>query len=83
MIVLEKDETGWWGGHLEGNERTGWFPGSCVRHVDRKEVYSRNRWPAQSYFLEGNSVPVRAQQYGRSPQKALTLNFEAKVSTWF
>lgn len=31
VYVLEQDETGWWGGHKEGEEATGWFPGSCVR----------------------------------------------------
>mmetsp|Transcript_43249 Transcript_43249/g.69977 ORF Transcript_43249/g.69977 Transcript_43249/m.69977 type:complete len:531 (+) Transcript_43249:84-1676(+) len=31
IFVLEQDETGWWGGHKEGDEATGWFPGSCVR----------------------------------------------------
>lgn len=33
VYVLEEDETGWWGGHKEGEERTGWFPGSCVRQI--------------------------------------------------
>lgn len=31
VIVLEEDETGWWGGHKENDEFTGWFPGSCVK----------------------------------------------------
>jgi len=31
VYVLEQDETGWWGGHKEGEDLTGWFPGSCVR----------------------------------------------------
>lgn len=33
VCVLEKDETGWWGGHKDGEEFTGWFPGSCVREL--------------------------------------------------
>lgn len=33
VYVLEQDVTGWWGGHKEGEECTGWFPGSCVRPV--------------------------------------------------
>jgi len=33
VFVLEQDETGWWGGFKEGEEHTGWFPGSCVRPV--------------------------------------------------
>lgn len=33
VYVLEQDHTGWWGGHKEGEDSTGWFPGSCVRPV--------------------------------------------------
>jgi len=33
VYVLERDESGWWGGHKEGEDNTGWFPGSCVRPV--------------------------------------------------
>lgn len=35
VYVLEQDASGWWGGHKENDERTGWFPGSCVREVPR------------------------------------------------
>lgn len=28
--VLEKHPSGWWGGHKEGDETTGWFPGSVA-----------------------------------------------------
>lgn len=31
VYVLEQDETGWWGGHKEGEENTGWFPGSILK----------------------------------------------------
>mmetsp|Transcript_59159 Transcript_59159/g.109314 ORF Transcript_59159/g.109314 Transcript_59159/m.109314 type:complete len:312 (-) Transcript_59159:241-1176(-) len=32
--VFELDESGWWGGHKEGQEETkGWFPGNCIRVV--------------------------------------------------
>eukprot|EP00933_Yihiella_yeosuensis_P071650 TRINITY_DN79884_c0_g1_i1.p1 TRINITY_DN79884_c0_g1~~TRINITY_DN79884_c0_g1_i1.p1 ORF type:complete len:533 (+),score=96.38 TRINITY_DN79884_c0_g1_i1:80-1600(+) len=34
VIVLEKDETGWWGGHKENDDFTGWFPGNCVERID-------------------------------------------------
>lgn len=34
VIVMEKDETGWWGGHKEGEETTGWFPGICVDQLE-------------------------------------------------
>mmetsp|Transcript_75199 Transcript_75199/g.212540 ORF Transcript_75199/g.212540 Transcript_75199/m.212540 type:complete len:711 (-) Transcript_75199:131-2263(-) len=33
VYVLEQDATGWWGGHKEGEDTTGWFPGTCVRLV--------------------------------------------------
>merc|ERR1740121_910157 len=33
VYVLEQDETGWGGGFKEGEDQTGWFPGSCVRPV--------------------------------------------------
>jgi len=33
VYVLERDDSGWWGGHKEGEDNTGWFPGSCVRAV--------------------------------------------------
>jgi len=31
VVVMEQDESGWWGGTLEGDETLGWFPGNCVR----------------------------------------------------
>ncbi|CAK0827132.1 unnamed protein product [Prorocentrum cordatum] len=34
IIVLEQDSSGWFGGHRDGEEATGWFPGSCVRPLD-------------------------------------------------
>lgn len=30
VFVLEQHESGWWGGHKEGDETTGWFPGSIA-----------------------------------------------------
>lgn len=30
LQVLVQDETGWWAGHREGSDVTGWFPRSCV-----------------------------------------------------
>jgi len=30
VYVLEQHESGWWGGHKEGDETTGWFPGSIA-----------------------------------------------------
>lgn len=37
VYVLEQDDSGWWGGHKEGEDCTGWFPGSCVREVFEEE----------------------------------------------
>jgi len=34
VYVLEQDDSGWWGGHKEGEDCTGWFPGSCVRELE-------------------------------------------------
>jgi len=31
--VLERDESGWWGGHKEWDDITGWFPKALVRPV--------------------------------------------------
>lgn len=33
VYVLEKDDSGWWGGHKEGQEATGWFPFTVVRVI--------------------------------------------------
>jgi len=38
VYVLEQDHTGWWGGHKEGEDSTGWFPGSCVRPVQLEQL---------------------------------------------
>lgn len=37
VYVLEQDDSGWWGGHKEGQDCTGWFPGSCVRETDDQD----------------------------------------------
>mmetsp|Transcript_62992 Transcript_62992/g.147902 ORF Transcript_62992/g.147902 Transcript_62992/m.147902 type:complete len:421 (+) Transcript_62992:54-1316(+) len=43
VIVMEKDETGWWGGHKEGEEATGWFPGICVQPIEGFEPRDSRR----------------------------------------
>merc|ERR1719476_1132080 len=40
VFVLEQDETGWWGGFKEGEDQTGWFPGSCVRPIVDQSLQS-------------------------------------------
>mmetsp|Transcript_59160 Transcript_59160/g.109320 ORF Transcript_59160/g.109320 Transcript_59160/m.109320 type:complete len:477 (-) Transcript_59160:108-1538(-) len=45
VYVLEQDESGWWGGHKEGDADTkGWFPGNCVRVVTDDSVMSETAW---------------------------------------
>jgi len=34
VYILEKDESGWWGGHKMGEDTTGWFPYNIVRLID-------------------------------------------------
>jgi hypothetical protein len=31
VYVLERHESGWWGGHKEGEDFSGWFPGSILK----------------------------------------------------
>mmetsp|Transcript_117207 Transcript_117207/g.184361 ORF Transcript_117207/g.184361 Transcript_117207/m.184361 type:complete len:434 (-) Transcript_117207:184-1485(-) len=38
VFVLEKDETGWWGGHKDGEDLTGWFPGFCVQALPEEKA---------------------------------------------
>jgi len=33
VYVMEKSESGWWGGHREGDDATGWFHASAVKCV--------------------------------------------------
>lgn len=51
VVVLEQDETGWWGGHKEREDATGWFPGSCVRLLGDA---SPGREAMLGAHLEGN-----------------------------
>eukprot|EP00746_Dinoflagellata_sp_MGD_P005807 gnl/MRDRNA2_/MRDRNA2_111263_c0_seq1.p1 gnl/MRDRNA2_/MRDRNA2_111263_c0~~gnl/MRDRNA2_/MRDRNA2_111263_c0_seq1.p1 ORF type:complete len:569 (+),score=149.47 gnl/MRDRNA2_/MRDRNA2_111263_c0_seq1:86-1792(+) len=37
VYVLEKDDSGWWGGHKEGQDATGWFPFTVVRVIGEPE----------------------------------------------
>jgi len=45
VYVLEQDESGWWGGHKEGQENVkGWFPGNCVRALQDESVSMLDPW---------------------------------------
>jgi len=49
VYVLEQDESGWWGGHKEGEEQTGWFPGLCVCPTEEEgSMSSPMRSPTRS-----------------------------------
>jgi hypothetical protein len=56
VMVLEKDETGWWGGHKEGDEQTGWFPGFCVQPCPLAESEIE---PDQELSTDRQSEPLR------------------------
>eukprot|EP00927_Polykrikos_kofoidii_P031401 TRINITY_DN2700_c0_g1_i1.p1 TRINITY_DN2700_c0_g1~~TRINITY_DN2700_c0_g1_i1.p1 ORF type:complete len:667 (+),score=88.43 TRINITY_DN2700_c0_g1_i1:56-2056(+) len=38
VVVLERDESGWWGGHRLGEEFAGWFPGACVMEIRDQQI---------------------------------------------
>jgi len=42
VYVLEPHESGWWGGHKEGGDVTGWFPACCVKKVHSSGQLSSN-----------------------------------------
>jgi hypothetical protein len=33
IYVLEQDASGWWGGHHQNEDETGWFPGASVQRI--------------------------------------------------
>lgn len=54
VFVLEQDPTGWWGGYLEGQEATAWFPGGCVEIVP----------PAEDSFEQGSGIMRGQKEFG-------------------
>jgi len=62
VYVLEQDETGWWGGHKEGEERTGWFPGVCVQTVVEDSVLSHVCHSQETVVGQTISPGVHVQQ---------------------
>lgn len=75
VIVLEKDETGWWGGHKEGDEFTGWFPGSCVKPLSDSTTNvnadaTEKQEPVLTVAIETKlASPFRKSQAVSSPQR--------------
>merc|ERR1719399_2487653 len=63
VIVLEKDHTGWWGGHKEGEDFTGWFPGFCVQPLPKEET------PINSALETAMASPARRNHAVASPQR--------------
>ena len=54
--MLEKDETGWWGGQKEGETQTGWFPGSCVRTIETQETRRGCKQGSKEHLSAANIV---------------------------
>jgi len=70
VMVLEKDATGWWGGHKEGEELTGWFPGFCVQPCPLPEPEKEQPESFRNSALETEaSSPVRRNHAVASPQR--------------
>lgn len=71
VIILEQDETGWWGGHKEGKEeKTGWFPGSCVRTLSPTPAgQSVQDGKLANSALESVPSPARQSYKATSPER--------------
>ena len=72
VIVLEKDETGWWGGQKEGDTETGWFPGSCVREIEPK---------SRRALETGTASPVRQSYAVASPHRTSAASTQSMTMT--
>jgi len=79
VYVLEQDDSGWWGGHKEGEDCTGWFPGSCVREtedqVPEPEPFSEPTPQAQE-----QSPVLHSSPWGMEPQLAVVPEEAAAAS---
>eukprot|EP00438_Fugacium_kawagutii_P036002 Skav228968 [mRNA] locus=scaffold671:136349:137380:+ [translate_table: standard] len=89
IIILEQDETGWWGGHKEGQEeKTGWFPGSSVRTLS--PTPSGQALPdgkVANSALETVPSPARQSYKAISPERAgdgrsHSQNYQALLSEY-
>jgi len=54
VYVLEQDDSGWWGGHKEGEDCTGWFPGSNVLPLEEE----RDRLQGQVIETSSTMCPI-------------------------
>jgi len=66
VCILEKDETGWWGGHKEHEDNTGWFPSTCVRSLPG---------------VVQSSLETLTKEVLRSPQDFQLLHVDEGAST--
>jgi hypothetical protein len=73
VYVLEQDDSGWWGGHKEGEDCTGWFPGSCVRELDHELAE-----PLSEPLSMGDS-PERQRGLSMVPEEAATVGSAARM----
>jgi len=60
LRVLEKDASGWWAGHKEGENVTGWFPGDAVRIVN---LHTTAQDDMQAPATAGHSQPKGAHSW--------------------
>jgi len=91
VYVLEQDETGWWGGHKENDEQTGWFPGSCVRpepEVDVSHAASRDMSlnetgiaPEPTAAVATSSPPLDASTQGKWQELPLPTGQDCPLET--
>lgn len=80
VIILEQDETGWWGGHLEGKEmKTGWFPGSCVRITPSEKPDISLSSPARQTPVESKRLEADLAQKDVSDVKREKASLEEKL----
>lgn len=91
VYVLEQHPSGWWGGHKEGDEVTGWFPGSIAqptagdsREYDGDDENSRAfelHTPITTSDHRAVASPQKSRQYEQTQIKRLTeeLALERKL----
>jgi len=89
VYVQEKDHTGWWGGRKESEDRSGWFPGSCVTILPSEatvkpsgltepaDVDDKVSVASHETLRTQNRSPVRRSSFVASPQRSLQMMPEA------
>lgn len=67
VIVLEKDPTGWWGGYKEGEDKTAWFPASCVQECEVEPDTEPSCFANESFASERYVLALAPETEQRSP----------------